>query len=246
MKVIYLSGGKNSTAMLFRLIELNEIEREDKIVFVNTGIEFKENLNFINRLNSTEGLEVTVIKPEKPLYYYCFKKPVTRGTRKGQLGYGVPTCIGNRRWCCKVLKREPFFQYLKQLGVRNVTLMTGYTVNEEERARKSLFSREYGRRYGIKVKSVFPLIEWEWDDSKCFNYCKERGILNPLYRYFKRFGCRFCPCYSIQTWRILFKHFPQYFRQAEVWEEKSIKLTGRTFRSDYTLKELRRRFSDSS
>jgi len=244
-KILSLSGGKNSTAMLFLILEQNRLTEEDRIVFIDTGIEFEENLKFIKHLNSIlkeAGHSVEVIKPPKSFHYYCFHKPIERGKRKGQKGYGVPFCVRNKRWCQRVLKREPFINWLRKENIDECEILMGYSANEKKRVGDSLFGVKYAERYGLRYRFTYPLVEQGWDDAKCLIYCKTMGVLNPLYRFFNRFGCRFCPCYTINEWRTLYVHFPKYFKQALRIEKKSIKLTGRTFRSDYTLEELKERF----
>jgi 3'-phosphoadenosine 5'-phosphosulfate sulfotransferase (PAPS reductase)/FAD synthetase len=240
VRILLLSGGKNSTTLALTT-------KYDHALYVDTGIEFKENVRFVKRLCREYSIPLKVIRPDKPFTYYVFEKPIERGKYRGRKGYGVPTCVRNQRWCCKVLKRDPTYRFLREeYAGEKIELITGYSLGEEHRLKKSLFSEEYGRRFGLKVTTLAPLIDMGWDDATCYEFCRRTGVLNPLYRFFPRFGCRFCPCYTIPQWRTLYFHFPKYFEQAVRLEKRSIRLYGRTFRSDYTLAELAERFERES
>jgi len=239
IRILLLSGGKNSTALALTT-------KYDFALHVDTTIEFKENTKFVKKLCKEYSIPLKIIRPEKPFIYYVFKKPVERGKYKGRKGYGVPMCIRNKRWCCHTLKRDPAYRFLRKFEGEKIVFITGYTVGEEWRLEKSLFSEEYAKRFGFEATVRAPLIEMGWDDSMCYDFCEKMGVLNPLYKYFNRFGCCFCPCYTIAHWRTLYFHFPHYFKLAMRIEKKSIKLYGRGFRTDYTLEELAERFERDS
>ena len=64
--IVSFSGGKDSTAMLLRMIELDY--KIDKIVFADTGFEFPELYDYIKRVEDHIGGKVIILKPEKDLF----------------------------------------------------------------------------------------------------------------------------------------------------------------------------------
>jgi len=242
MKLINVSGGKNSTAMLLLMLKKDLITDEDVILYIDPTIDFEENKQFIKdldrKIRKEYGFKITTIRSDKPFFWYVFNKPIVRGERKGEKGYGLPTCKRYRRWCCNVLKKKVTWKFINENGFEDVTQYIGFTVEESHRLQKLKESAK--ESFGIDTKA--PLIEWGLTNKDTFELCKREWVLNPLYRYFNNFGCRFCPCYSIPQWRTLYIHFPKYFKQALKAEEKALRLYGTQLNSHYTLAELKERF----
>lgn len=59
--IVFLSGGKDSTATLFLMLE-NNIKIDD-IVFIDTGIEFKEMYQHLNLIEETLNRKITRLHP---------------------------------------------------------------------------------------------------------------------------------------------------------------------------------------
>ena len=68
LHVASLSGGKDSTAMLLRMVE--EGWPIDHILFCDTGLEFPEMYDHIDKLEAYIGIPITRLKAEKPFTYY--------------------------------------------------------------------------------------------------------------------------------------------------------------------------------
>jgi len=227
--------------MLLYLLEQGE--KIDHVVFLDTTIEFRETIQFVKRVDEflqDYGLEIMQLRPERSYAWYFLRKPIVKGRRKGQAGYGCP--YPSHRWCCKVLKRDPFFKFLKSRGYDRVTSFTGLTAEEIPRINKSVFGVEYAKRYGIDLRIELPLAKAGITDRMCYDICKEHDLLNPVYEKFHRQGCVICPYHSIQDWREIYQNYPRWFNLAEKLEKWSIERTGKTFRLDYTLSQLRKRF----
>ena len=60
--IVSLSGGKDSTAMLLRLIE--EKRPIDRILFCDTGLEFPQMYDHLNKLEQYIGRKITRLKAE--------------------------------------------------------------------------------------------------------------------------------------------------------------------------------------
>ena len=232
MNIASISGGKDSTAMLIILHD-NGIKLS-RVIYVNTGIEFPQTIQYIkNKLNPWVmehfGISITVVRPEKPFAFLVRE-------------YGVPFAPAGR-WCCRLLKEEPFYKYLHESGITEADIFLGYTKDEErrfERAKKTV--KRYENKYGVKVTLHAPLIEHGITGKEALEMTREHGLYNELYDHFSRTGCYLCPYQSLDDWRNLYWNFPELFNAAKKLEEISIKLHGKTFRRDYTLSELEERF----
>ena len=62
------SGGKDSTAMLLRMIEENM--KIDEIIFLDTGVEFPEMYNHIKQVEEYIGRPITKLKDGHYFEYY--------------------------------------------------------------------------------------------------------------------------------------------------------------------------------
>ena len=183
---VSFSGGKDSTAMLLRMIELGE--RIDKIVFADTLMEFPEMYNYINKVEKFIGRKIIRTKPNNSFLKWFFKEFV-RGSRKGLI-HGFPFVVGNC-WYKREAKFVPLNKEAKDCNVECI----GYVKGEEKRIMKS-------KRYR------YPLIEWGWTDKDCLDYLRKKGMLNPLYKKFKRLGCWCCPKQSKNSLDILKGDYP--------------------------------------
>lgn len=180
------SGGKNSTAMLLRLIELGK--RPDKIVFADTLMEYPEMYPFIDKVEAHIGQRIIRTKPKNTFLKWFFK-PFSRGQSEGKI-HGFPFVI-QKCWYQREAKGIPFDKINKTHDV----VYIGFCKGEEKRVMK-----------GSKFK--YPLIEWGWTDRKCQEYCESKDLLNPLYKKFSRLGCWICPKQNKKSLRILRKDYP--------------------------------------
>lgn len=103
--VVSFSGGKDSTAMLLKMIE--EDIPIDCILFCDTGLEFPQMYEHIDRVEKETGLSITRVKAEQSFEYMMFEQPTKRGADspitirygEGMTGHGW---AGPRmRWCTK-------------------------------------------------------------------------------------------------------------------------------------------------
>lgn len=99
--IVSFSGGKDSTAMLLKMIEKNM--RIDEIIFCDTGKEFPQMYEHIKKVEQYIKKPIIKLKAEKSFDYYMFEHIKTRGKNKGQAGYGWAS--GRCRWCTTLLKK---------------------------------------------------------------------------------------------------------------------------------------------
>jgi len=133
INIVNFSGGKDSTAMLLKMIEM--CYKIDDIIFCDTGMEFDEVYKHIKLIENKIGRKITILKNSKGLWdYWFFEHIKTKGKCIGDKGYGFPLTMGFR-WCNKHLKREPFIKYIKQkYKDYKVNSFIGFSLEETKRA----------------------------------------------------------------------------------------------------------------
>lgn len=224
--VVSFSGGKDSTAMLLRMIELGM--PIDDIVFCDTGVEFPAMYDHIAKVEKYIGREITRLKnPKSYEYWLLYHKYTPRFSEsmntKHDTGYSWAT-HGNR-WCTKTMKISLVDKYIKGLAQKgNIERYVGIAADEPKR-----------------IKNLnYPLVDWGWTEADCLQYCKDRGFdWGGLYDIFKRVSCWCCPLQSLSECRKLRHNFPELWQTLLDWQHK----TWRKFKADYSVDELEARFA---
>lgn len=233
--IISLSGGKDSTAMLLKMIEKRM--PIDYVIFCDTGLEFPEMYQHLDKIEKETGIHITRLKAKGSFEYYFAQYHINRKNYKqfcdkfgsGYEGYGWP---GPRmRWCTSRLKDTPREQFLSTLRKKyNIIEYVGIAADEQYRLNRKQNQRSNHRH---------PLVDWNMTEEDCLRYCFERGYdWGGLYNKFRRVSCWCCPLQSLNELRILWHDYPQLWEQLKVWD----KMTWRGFRSDYNAEELECRF----
>ena len=127
--MVLFSGGKDSTAMLLKMIESNM--RIDDILFCDTGIEFPDMYDHIKQVEKYINKKVTIINNEYSYEYYMFDYIKTKGKNKGKRGYTWSDF--KNRWCTQHLKITPTNKYLKQYKNHNIIEYHGIALDEIHR-----------------------------------------------------------------------------------------------------------------
>lgn len=221
--VVSLSGGKDSTAMLLRMLE--EGMPVDVILFCDTGLEFDAMYRHIDKLEKYIGIPIIRLKSPYDFDYLFFEHMPKRKNPElfGRKGF---SWAGPRnRWCTAMLKVRVIDKYIRTLSKEyEVVQYIGIAADEPKRV------REYN----------YPLIDWGMTEADCLQYCKDRGFdWEGLYDIFSRVSCWCCPLQSFDELRKLRKHFP------ELWERLRYmdKNTWRTFLKNYSVEQLEVRFN---
>ena len=231
--VANFSGGKDSTAMLLRMIEIGE--HIDEVVCCDTYKEFPAMYRHIDKVKEIVergGIKFTVLKNPKSFDYLMFEHDVKRKNKslQGNRGY---SWAGNRsRWCTSKLKVDVINRYFKELNKHyEVVQCVGIAADEQYR-----LERENNK----KASQRHPLVEWGWTEKDCLEYCYSNGFdWEGLYRLFSRVSCWCCPLQPLGELKNLRKHFP------DLWEElKDMdRRTWRQFKPDYSVDDLEIRFA---
>ena len=218
--IVSFSGGKDSTAMLLRMIEENM--QIDEIIFCDTGKEFPDMYEHIEKIEKYIKRPITRLKADKSFDYYMFEHEKTRGKNKGHRGYGWSS--GRCRWCTTLLKNNVVNNYLKKYEKEGYVEYIGIAYDEQDR---------------IKNKK-YPLVDWKMTEKDCLEYCYNKGFYwNGLYEHFDRVSCWCCPLKRLNEYKMLYKHYPELWQELKEMDKKSYN----RFRKDYSVEELENKFN---
>lgn len=221
--IVSLSGGKDSTAMLLRLLE--EGKPVDIILFCDTGLEFDAMYRHIDKLEKYIGRPITRLKAEHSFEYYFFDYMPKRRNPELKDNKGFSWAGPRNRWCTAVLKTRVIDKYLNELKKDyEIVQYIGIAADEPKRIRDF----------------IYPLVEWNMTEKDCLEYCRERGFdWEGLYDIFHRVSCWCCPLQSYDELRKLRKHFPDLWAKLRYMDEN----TWRKFLKNYSVEELEIRFA---
>lgn len=228
--VASFSGGKDSTAMVLKLIE--EHKQLDEVIFIDTTVEFPEIYNNVERIKKyveSNGIKFSILRANNSFEYYLLEHKVVPKNKEKQIrnGYGFPNI--HFRWCTRRLKVEVSDRYFKNLGIDDVKVYIGYAYDELERA------KDYGNK-------LYPLIDYKMSESECLQYCYDKGYdFNGLYTKMDRCSCWCCPLQSIKSLRVLYKNYPELWDKLCSWESRLGERENK-FRKNISVRELTERF----
>jgi len=175
--VVPWSGGKDSTATL--ILSLKALGRKVIPVFIDTGLEFKETLKYVDDLACQLGVSLLRLKA-----------PIKEAVESGR---ELPT--NKDRWCTH-LKVKAAQDYIRQLSKTGRVLMV---VGDREAESPSRLSRPATIEHENHVEAA-PIKLWSAMHVQL--YLASRKVpLNPMYDYgFFRVGCYICP--ALRSWEI--------------------------------------------
>ena len=232
-KVVSLSGGKDSSAMTLRMIELRE--DIDEVVCCDTYKEFPAMYRHIEKIKKVvedAGIKFTMLRSEQTFDYLMFEHSVKRKNKdlEGNKGYSWAGAL--QRWCTSKLKTDVIRRYLSALNEEyDVIQFIGIAIDEQYR-----LERQYAGREDLR----FPLVEWGWTEKQCLEYCYSKGYEREgLYEIFDRVSCWCCPLQPLEELRKLRKYFPDLWAELIDMDNR----TWRKFKSDYTVEQLNLRFA---
>jgi len=231
LHVVSFSGGKDSTAMLLRMIEENM--PIDIILYCDTGLEFPEMEEHIRKVEEYIGRKITILKASKTFDYYRVEHPrVIRsggfeGLSSGETtnGYGWPTMFS--RWCTVNLKTNVIDKYLKNLK-KDYDLIEYVGIAADEPKRKR--------------DKTYPLIEWGMTEKECLEYCYRLGFdWGGLYEFMDRVSCWCCPLQSLNDLRKIREHRPKLWDRLRDMDTETPE-KGQKFKIKLTVEDIERRF----
>lgn len=238
MKTIAMfSGGRDSTAMVFKLIDIGKTP--DYVIFTDTESEFPEMYSYIQKVKTRlKECGITLIelhhKKGETFEDWVFGE-VKSGKRKGMIR-GLPMVTQPCFW-----KREakvyPFKEFLKKEGITEYVQYIGYTASEKKRA-------------NVKDKNQrFPLIELNMCEADVDRYLESIDLVNPLYEKFERTGCYFCPYQKLRGFWVLWKEYPEQWAYMKMLEDRldaMENVVNPQWNIRYTMQEMEEAFSSGT
>ena len=195
--IVAFSGGKDSAAMLLRMIELGM--PIDRILFCDTGMEFPALYKYVERMNEyttkTIGVKIETLKP-KTTWDDWFYGKISRGANMGKLR-GWPLMAFHCWW-----SREAKFKLMDPICKGNIRYM-GFAADEKKRVEAGHQNAGY----------VFPLADWGWTEHDALEYLKKRGWAEQYHLDFNRTGCYLCPKQKETSLRTLCKKYPEEWKK---------------------------------
>ena len=209
-----VSGGKDSLAMVLKLIELEY--PLDEIVCYLSDAEFEAIHNVIFRLKAScepKGIKFTILEPKQPFVYSMSEKPVLK--RNGALQCGYKWCGGNTRWGT-TYKLEAIAEHNKTYGDEAIVEYVGVAADERHRINR--------QRNGNRVK-LYPLVEWGMTEADCLEYCyshgwhwEENGY--ELYDLLDRVSCKYCKNKNLDELRNIYHYLPELWQELKALQDK--------------------------
>lgn len=232
--VCSLSYGKDSLAMLLKIIELglplNEVIFCEVMFDKNISGIHPRQLEFINNartiLKNKYNIEVNHLKAIKSFKEQFYTKK-EKGKRIGQI-YGFPVLIG--AWCNGRLKLDVIHKHLSKLNKKyNVIQYVGIAFDEPKRIKD-------------KENVIYPLVDLGITEEMAKEICINNNLYSPLYNSkIHRDGCWFCNKSSLNELRDIYWNYPEYWKLLLELDNDS----PYSFRANgETLHDLDKRFKD--
>ena len=198
--IISFSGGKDSAAMLFRMLELKM--PIDMVLFADTGKEFPEMYDYINKvdriLRQKHGLKVTTIRSTKPhdTWDDWFYGKVTSGKMEGKVR-GWPLTLFPCWW-----SRQAKANVLDPV-CKGHQRYIGIAADEPRRINQKNVAQGFN----------YPLAQWGWTEPDCLKYLDKIGMSVPLHHHFSRTGCFCCPKQGMKSLVTLCRLYPKLWKE---------------------------------
>ena len=227
MNILSLSYGKDSLACLGAIEQLNW--PLDRIVHVEVWatdtipaelppmVEFKAKADEI--IKERWGIEVEHVRG-RLTYEQAFYRVLGGNKRPGTI-YGWPFSRGP--WCNSDVKMPA----LKKLETKDNVIYIGIAADEPKR---------FGK---LNERKLSPLVEANWTEAICYDWCKENDLLSPIYDSVTRGGCWFCHNQRVSQLRDLRHNYPELWALMLKWDKDSPV----AFKSDgHSLQDYNKRF----
>ena len=229
--VVSFSGGKDSTAMVLRMIELGY--KIDEVVFCDTTMEFPAMLRHVEKVRQVveaAGVKFTILQAEHDFEYYLLQYTPKRKDPNAKELIGCSWPCHRVRWCTRILKHDVINRYLRKLRDEYAVVQyIGLAADEGYRLERANNQKQDMRH---------PLVEWGWDEEAALSYCYRKGYdWEGLYQQFKRVSCWCCPLQPLSELRTLREKHP------DLWQ-RLMSLDAQTWRvyKEHGVENLDRRF----
>jgi len=202
-QVMSYGGGIQSVAMIALVLQ-GRLPRPDRILIADTGREKKSTWDYLNEVVqsalATVGLHVEIAPHSLAT--------VDLHAGNGDLLIPVYTATGKLpTFCSNEWKERVIQRYLRAAGCEACECWIGYSLDEQERAKRADDLQWYTRRY--------PLLELGLTRADCHVIIKEAGWPLPY-----KSACWMCPNMDDEGWREMKLHYPGDFQKAVALESE--------------------------
>ena len=241
-RVVSLSGGKDSTAMLLLMLERNM--PVDLVIWADTTMEFPEMYEHISKLDEhlyrERGLHITALRHPRGFEWMMFD--VSDGIGKKSLDYRLEQNISltgrgwpnmRNRWCTGFLKAHLINKFSNTLkGEHKVLHYIGIAADEAHRCKNG----------------QYPLVEWGITEAQALEICYDRGFdFGGLYRIYHRVSCWCCPLQRVDELRKLRRHHPRLWEHLLDMDERAKAMYGTSvlgeFKRNWSVARYDKRFA---
>lgn len=207
-----ISGGKDSVTMCDLLLKNNY--PVDYIVFYDTFFEFPIMYEYLEKLKNyfkdRYKKEIIVTKPKTTFEEWCFGVIDDKNALYNGAIRGIPMVWSEPCYWRREAKVKPYEEFIKINNLQNVKVYVGFTLDEVARKNKD-------------KNMIYPLIDtFNMREMDCIKYLQEQEMENPLYRFFTRTGCGFCPAQSKKAWYEVYKNFKETWEYMKSIEQRLI------------------------
>jgi phosphoadenosine phosphosulfate reductase len=202
---VSFSGGKDSLAALCLCLK---VRPKPDVLFIDTGLEFPETVDYVRRLSASKKLKLHVIVGQGDFF-------------EEVQSFGPPA--KDFRWCCKTHKLGPLATFIKENYPKGCVTVEGRRIYESfNRSRINFIERN---PYVPGQTTLCPIRNWTALEVMLYIYWNHLEP-NPLYdEDFERIGCWLCPASLQSEFASLKKTHPQMHEQwtsfLQSWAEKS-------------------------
>lgn len=204
------SGGKDSVAMVLKLIETNA--PLDYVVFYNSGVEFSAVYQVIEELcdRLPSSVKFIELSPKSDFLFNQNEKEVRK--RDGTITNGYGWCGRRCRWGT-TFKVAAIKEFHKSLNA-DIIQYIGIAADEPDRIKDD-------------TSIIYPLVQFGMSEADCLRYCHANGIYwnEPtiktlsgyieLYDILDRVSCWCCANKNIRELRHIHEYLPQYWERLE-------------------------------
>jgi len=189
-RCVAFSGGKDSLCVL---LLVRKALKEFKIVFIDTGIEFPETVQYTRRVIESLGMkDRLIVRSVGDRFWEAMKI------------FGPPS--RDARWCCKVCKLGPTTSLIQEVfGGSCLTFVGQRRYESRQRHDRKRVTRNPwvpGQLAASPIKGWTAMHVWLYA-------LREGAEMNPLYfRGYSRVGCSVCPASDMAELRLLEETHP--------------------------------------
>lgn len=194
---VSFSGGKDSLVVLD--LALSALKKRDvKAVFVNTGLEFPDTVEFVRKHCRERKVPLT-------------EESAGNAFWENIDSFGPPG--KDFRWCCKVCKLAPAAKAVENCSSSNGTCLTIDGKRRYESFSRSSTPASEMNPFVPGQLNIFPIRNWRAIEVWLYIHWRKLDY-NPLYDTgFERVGCYLCPASMQAEYEIVKKKYPQMYQQ---------------------------------